>query len=401
MPDFPSEVSGNGSLQYTKNMSTTAVILPGGGARAAYQAGVLAGIADCYGGNSIVPFPVIAGTSAGAMNAAFLAANMQSFDEAVERLVALWSQLEVKQVYRPEYRKVFGVLMHWAWSLLSGGLGESNPRSLLDNSPLRELLAKNIDFDAVAGHIDAGLLRGIAVTVAGYSSERSLSYFQAAAGVQSWWRQRREGRPAQISLDHVMASLGLPIIFPAVKISGEWCGDGSTRQFAPLSPAIHLGAERILVIDTQYPAPQKNTGSDGAYPSLSRVMGYLFDTVFSDSLYADLERAQRINHTLDHFSQETRQPPVGLGLNRIETLIIAPSRRPVEIAARHVARLPKAMRWILRALGGEAEGGDQLLSYMLFQGAYCREMVALGRQDAHARRQEISRFLGLSKVRAA
>ena len=383
-------------------MSTTALILPGGGARAAYQAGVLSGIADWYGDSeAAVPFPVIAGTSAGAMNAAFLAANMPRFGGAAERLVALWSQLEVDQVYRPEYRKVFGVILHWAWSLLSGGLGESNPRSLLDNSPLRELLADNIDFKAIAQNIDTGLLRGIAVTVAGYTTERSLSYFQAAAGVQSWWRQRREGRPTEINLDHVMASLGLPIVFPAVKISGEWCGDGSTRQFAPLSPAIHLGAKRILIIDTQYPAPQKSQSHDGAYPSLSRVMGYLFDTVFSDSLYADLERAQRINHTLDYVTQETGHSPVGLGLNPIETMVIAPSRRPVEIASRHVARLPKAMRWILRALGGEAEGGDQLLSYMLFQGAYCREMVALGRQDAHARRQEISRFLGLSKVRAA
>jgi len=382
-------------------MSTTALILPGGGARAAYQAGVLSGIADWYGDGVSVPFPVIAGTSAGAMNAAFLAANMQRFDDAAERLTALWAQLEVKQVYRPEYRKVFGVLLHWAWSLLSGGLGESNPRALLDNSPLRELLVENIDFNAIARHIDLGLLRGIAVTVAGYTTERSLSYFQAAPAVQSWWRQRREGRPTQIAIDHIRASLGLPVVFPAVKISGEWCGDGSTRQFAPLSPAIHLGAKRLLVIDTQYPAPQKSQGNDGAYPSLSRVMGYLFDTVFSDSLYADLERAQRINHTLEYFSQESGQAPVGLGLSPIETLVIAPSRRPVDIAARHVASLPKAMRWILRALGGEAEGGDQLLSYMLFQGAYCREMVALGRQDAHARRQEISRFLGLSKVRAA
>lgn len=382
-------------------MSNNALILPGGGARAAYQVGVLAGIADWYEPRDGVPFPVIAGTSAGAMNAAYLAANMQHFAVATQRLTELWSRLEVKQVYRPEYRKVFGVLLHWAWSLLSGGLGESNPRSLLDNSPLRELLSENIDFDSIAHNIDTGLLRGVAVTVAGYSTERSLSYFEAAAGVQSWWRQRREGRPARLTLDHVMASLGLPIIFPAVKIGGEWCGDGSTRQFAPLSPAIHLGADRVLVIDTQYPAPQRIQGDGKLYPSLSRVMGYLFDTVFSDSLYADLERANRINRTLAYVKDETGHEPSGLGLSHIDSLVIAPSRRPVEIARRYVASLPKAMRWILRALGGEAEGGDQLLSYMLFHGGYCGEMVALGRHDAHTRRDEISRFLGISKVKAA
>lgn len=381
-------------------MSHTALILPGGGARAAYQVGVLAGITEWYDAQDQTPFPVIVGTSAGAMNAAYLAANMAHFADAAEVLVELWSQLEVKQVYRPEYRKVFGVLLHWGWSLFSGGLGDSNPRSLLDNSPLRELLADAIDFDRIAEQIEAGYLHGVAVTVAGYATERSLSYFQAAPGVQSWWRQRREGRPSRINLDHVMASLGLPVVFPAVNIDGEWCGDGSTRQFAPLSPAIHLGAERVLVIDTQYPAPQR-TRVDSRYPSLSKVLGYLFDTVFSDSLHADLERLERINRTLDYVRQQARQEPVGLGLRRIDTLVIAPSQRPVEIAARYVASLPRAMRWVLRSLGGEVEGGDQLLSYMLFEGAYCREMIALGRRDAQARRQEISRFLGLSMVRDA
>lgn len=378
-------------------MSTTALILPGGGARAAYQVGVLAGIAEWYDAQAPAPFPVIVGTSAGAMNAAYLAANMVHFADAAEALVELWSQLEVKQVYRPEYRKVFGVLLHWGWSLLSGGLGDSNPRSLLDNSPLRELLAANIDFDRIAEHIDTGHLHGIAVTVAGYETERSLSYFQAAPGVQSWWRRRREGRPAQIDLDHVMASLGLPIVFPAVNINGEWCGDGSTRQFAPLSPAIHMGAERLLVIDTQYPAPQR-THADPRYPSLSRVMGYLFDTIFSDSLYADMERLERINRTLEALRRQAGQEPAGLALKEIDTLIIAPSQRPVEIAARYVASLPKAMRWLLRSMGGEVEGGNQLLSYMLFESVYCREMIALGRRDAQTRRQEISRFLGLSQV---
>ncbi len=388
----------DGPFMGDNNMSRIALILSGGGARAAYQVGVLSGIAEWYDKQSPVPFPVIVGTSAGAMNATYLAANMAQFGVAAEALVRLWSQLEVKQVYRSEYRKILGVLLHWGWSLISGGLGDANPRSLLDNAPLRELLATNINFERISEHIERGCLHGIAVTVAGYATERSLSYFQAAPGVQSWWRRRREGRSARLNLDHVMASLGLPTVFPAVNINGEWCCDGSTRQFAPLSPAIHLGAERVLVIDPQYPAPQRVRNA-GSYPSLSKIMGYLFDTIFSDSLYADLERLERINRTLEYMREQMGREPMDLGLNRIETLVIAPSQHPVEIAARYVASLPKAMRWVLRSLGGEVEGGDQLLSYMLFEGAYCREMIALGRHDAQTRRHEISRFLGLSQVR--
>jgi len=207
----------------------TGLILPGGGARAAYQVGVLAGIAELYESGTPVPFPVIAGTSAGAMNAAYLASRMDDFNAATGRLREIWGGLEVGDVYRAEYRKVLGVVLHWLWSLISGGLGENNPRSLLDNTPLQKLLTQNIDFDGIGRRIDEGLLRGLAITVAGYASERSLSYFEADPGVQSWWRERREGRPAGITIDHVMASLALPIVFPAVKLGdsaslkvGQW-----------------------------------------------------------------------------------------------------------------------------------------------------------------------------------
>lgn len=379
------------------------VILPGGGARAAYQVGVLAGIAELLEPDGSVPFRVIVGTSAGAMNAAYLASRMSHFPDAVQHLADIWGHLEVRQVYRAEYRKIFGVILHWLWALVSGGLGNANPRALLDNTPLRELLGKNIDFSAIGDGIDEGLLRGLAITVAGYASERSLTYFQAPPEVQSWWRERREGRPAQINLEHVMASLGLPIIFPAVKIDSEWCGDGSTRQFAPLSPAIHLGAERILIIDIQHRVPYRMPGAGRAarYPSLSRIAGYLLDSIFSDSLYADIERAQRINRTLEHIPSREAADPGMPRLRQIETMLIAPSRRPTLIAERHVAALPKAIRWLLRSLGGEQEGGDLLLSYMLFEGVYCRELMTLGRQDVRARSDELRRFLHAPRTRAS
>ncbi len=376
------------------------LILPGGGARAAYQVGVLAGIAELLEEGAPVPFAVIAGTSAGAMNSAYLASRMANFGAAARELVAVWSNLQVGDVYRSEYRKILGVILRWLWSLISGGLGQANPRSLLDNAPLRELLARHLDFEAIGANIDAGLLRGLAITVAGYASERSLTYFQAAPEVQSWWRERREGRPARLTLDHVMASLGLPLVFPAVKLDEEWCGDGSTRQFAPLSPAIHLGSERLLIIDIQHRALYRAPpgGQANQYPSVSRVAGYLMDTIFSDSLYADMERAQRINRTLEHIPERQAIDPGMPQLRHVETMLIAPSRRPARIAARHIAALPAAVRWLLRSVGGEEEGGDLLLSYMLFEGVYGRELIELGLQDARARSDDLRRFLGLSKT---
>ncbi len=385
----------------SKGTVPLAVILPGGGARGAYQAGVLDGIAKLYGPEDPVPFQIIAGTSAGAMNAAYLASRMDRFVTVTEHLCEIWSDISVGQVYRAGYIKIIGVMLHWMWAFLSGGLADSDPRSLLDNAPLRKLLDENIDFDAIQDGINKGLLRGLAITVAGYASERSLTYFQAGEQVEPWWRERREGRPAKITLDHVMASLALPIIFPATQIGGEWCGDGSTRQFAPLSPGIHLGAEKLLIIDVQHPAPSSTSrgGRNEKYPSLSRVMGYLLDTIFSDSLHVDLERLERANRLLEHLPSAASDPGRPL-LRRIETMIITPSSRPVHMAARHISALPKSIRWLLRSVGGEDEGGDLLLSYMLFEAVYCRELIELGRRDALMRSDELRRFLGIHRTRS-
>ncbi|HEX5314336.1 MAG TPA: patatin-like phospholipase family protein, partial [Gammaproteobacteria bacterium] len=349
-----------------------------------------------YASGDPVPFDIIAGTSAGAMSAAYLATQMPDYRKASAALAALWSALRVKDVYSSDYRKIFAVVARWLWAFVSGGAGESNPRSLLDNGPLRKLLDENLEFSAIQRNIDAGLLRGLTITIAGYSSERSLTYFQAAPDVEPWWRERREGRPVMMTLDHIMASLALPIVFPAVRVDGEWCGDGSTRQYAPLSPAIHLGAERLLILDTHYHKPRSVAAGarPATYPTLSRIGGYLLDTVFSDSLSADLERAERVNRMLAQIPAGAI--PLGAPSFRpLETLIIAPSRGPGAIAAHHIGTLPKGIRWMLRSFGGEKEGGDLLLSFMLFEADYCRELIELGRHDARSRADELRRFLGI------
>ncbi|MGH8273509.1 MAG: patatin-like phospholipase family protein [Gammaproteobacteria bacterium] len=390
----------NAVLLSGKSAPRVGLVLPGGGARSAYQAGVLDGIAGLAEPDDPAPFTIITGTSAGSINAVYLASSMSGFADASTRLCDLWGNLDVNQVYHAGFGKVAYVFLQWLWAMATRGFTDGTPRSLLDNSPLRDLLGANTDFSRIQHNIDEGLLRGLAITAAGYASERSLTWFQANREVQPWWRERREGRPGMITLDHVMASLALPFIFPSVKVGDEWCGDGSTRQLTPLSPAIHLGADRLLIVDTQYPAPVRSPGNKQAmpYPSLSRVMGYLLDTIFSDSLYADLERLEQTNSILEHDSGATVRADKRV-LRRIGTLLITPSSRVVSLAARHEQALPKAIGWLLRAFGDRGEGGDLLLSYMLFEADYCRELIELGRRDVRAREEELRRFLGISRTR--
>ncbi len=381
-------------------MPAVGLVLPGGGARSAYQAGVMDGIASLCNPHEPAPFSVIVGTSAGSINAAYLATCAAEFTQAAARLCELWGNLEVGQVYRADTGNIFRVTLRWLWRLLTRGLADGNPRSLLDNAPLRKLLGDNLEFGEIQRNIDDGLLRGLGITTAGYASERSLTWYQASREVQPWWRERREGRPATITLEHIMASLALPMIFPAARIGDEWCGDGSTRQLAPLSPAIHLGAQKLLIVDTQYPAPVRNPNNreQVPYPSFSRIAGYLLDTIFSDSLYADLERLEQINRILERRSAAAEEAEKLL-LHPIETLLITPSSRIVTLAARHEKALPKGIRWLLRALGDKGSGGDLLLSYMLFEAVYCRDLIELGRRDALARGEELRRFLGISRTR--
>ena len=368
----------------------TGLVLPGGGARAAYQVGVLKAIARMLPPKSPTPFSVISGTSAGAINAASLAAHADRFRGAVRALEAVWAGFTSDQVYRTGAGSMVRSGLHWLASLTLGGLGVFNPPSLLNNSPLRRLLGGQIPFERIQDNIDRGYLHAAAVTVSSYHNARSISFFQGHPRLMHWHRARREGRRANLNLDHLMASAAVPLVFPATRIGDAWYGDGAVRQLTPLSPAIHLGATRLLVIAVRdehgYRATVPN--GDGRQPSLGEIAGYLLDTLFMDGLYSDLERVTRINLLLERIEPGRLTGPVAQ-LSRVETLLMLPSRDIREVAEEHAHELPRPVRLLLRGIGAYGKGGRQLISYLLFERGFTQALIRLGYDDAMARRDHI------------
>ncbi len=368
-----------------------ALVLTGGGARAAYQVGVLSAIRELRGARAGNPFPILCGTSAGAINAAALASHVVDFNRAVRHIERIWRNLHVDQVYRVDAPALLGSGLHWGSALFGGWLLRQTPRSLLDNAPLRVLLERVLDFHAIDQAIKRGELYALSVTASGYSSGESLAFFQGSLDIHPWRREQRMGVRTQLHIEHLMASSALPFVFPAVKIHREYFGDGSMRQLAPVSPAIHLGAERILVIGAGRTAEEGRQRAE-RYPSPAQIAGHALSSIFLDTLAVDLERLARINDTLGLVDPAQRRA-AGMPLRQIETLVIQPSQRLDTIAGRHGGSLPRLLRTVLRGLGTMRREGSTLLSYLLFEPGFTRALIELGYHDAMARRAELKAFL--------
>lgn len=373
----------------------TALILTGGGARAGYQVGVLKAIHELLREPRRNPFPILCGTSAGALNAASLAASAEDFGAGVEGLLKVWENFSVDQVYRSDPVGIGISGARWLSTLALGWMTRRAPRSLLDNSPLRRLLGGSLDLSRIGRAIASGALHSISITCSGYSSGQSVSFFQGRADIEPWRRSQRVGAPAEISLDHLMASSAIPFVFPAVHLNREWFGDGSMRQVAPVSPAIHLGARKILVIGAGRMADESVRPSGDIYPSLAQIAGHALSSIFLDSMSVDLERMSRINNTLSLIPETVRREN-GLGLRPIEVLTIAPSQRLDHLAARHAGSLPWPVRSLLRGIGAMNPNGGALTSYLLFERSYTRALIDLGYADTLAQRGDVCQFLDLS-----
>ena len=372
----------------------TGLVLPGGGARGAFQVGVLKALSELLPKSAPNPFAVISGTSAGAINSVVLASKARRFRVAVAELDRVWGNFHCQQVYRTDRLTMLKSSLHWMASIVLGGFLVGTPRSLLDNSPLRALLSRNIRFPRISESIQRDCLDAVAVTCAGYASARSTSFFQAEAGTRGWSRTRRVGRSCDLHLDHLMASIAVPMIFPPVRLDGEYFGDGAMRQATPLSPAIHLGADRILVIGVRDETADKAPGFDAVepYPSLGQIAGYMLDTLFMDGLYSDLERMTRINQLIDSVRPQHREGAMA-GMRPIDLMLIVPSEDLRAIAEKHRKQLPFAIRALLRGISGHGAGESRLLSFLLFEQAYTRELIQLGYDNAMKVRDELLAFV--------
>ncbi len=377
--------------------------MTGGGARAAYQVGVLYQIAKWLweeGATSFLhPFPILSGTSAGAINAAALSCGGSNFFEAVEAMVDIWENFTAEQVYdvnqlgRPSNSRIMTALN-------MGLMLRRKPKSLLDNGPLEDLLNRFLHFRRLDEALESGALRALAVSASSYSSGHHVTFFQAHEKIEPWVRTQRVAVQDRISVAHLLASAAIPFIFPSRPLEFEsqmeFFGDGSMRQLAPISPAIHLGATRVMIIGAAQLERSHMFGGNvpsNTYPTLAQIAGHAMASIFLDSLAVDIERLMRVNKTLSLLPPDiAAQTP----LKPVRLLVIAPSQRIDEIASKHVRILPKAVRNMISGQqGGSEVRGAALASYLLFEAPYTRELIRLGIADTIAQKRDVYEFFNL------
>jgi len=373
----------------------------GGGARAAYQVGAVKALAeiahDVAPTTRSTPFSIVCGTSAGAINAASVASHADDFSRSVELLLNFWTHIRARQVYRTDWPGVAAAGARWLAAMSFGWAVSRSPRALFDNAPLAELLEAAYDRQRVAQMLERRALDAFSITALSYSSGRHLTFYQAAEPIQSWRRAQRTARMTPLTARHLLASAAIPLLFQAVplELDGrvEYFGDGSIRQIAPLSPAIHFGAERIVVLGAAAPRPEVPvaSGLQTGYPSLAQIGQQVLAGVFLDAIGADIERIDHINAMLRHLPQGIEPAS---GWRHVDVLPIAPSERIELLAARHLKRLPLSVRGLLGAVGGNRAAGASFASYLLFEAEFARELIDLGYRDVLAHREQLAAWIG-------
>jgi len=369
-----------------------AIILSGGGARAAYQVGVLRGLSRHF--PRARPL-ILAGESAGAINAAYLAAHSGTLPEAVEDLARLWSQLTADEIFRVGALSLARNVLRWGTRLMSGGAAIApEARGLLDTAPLRALLERSFapadgELVGIAKNLDRGLLKAIALTTINYSTGQTVTWVQGGR-IRDWERPLRRSVGTRLTIDHVLASAALPFLFPAVRLGDDWYGDGGVRLHAPLSPAIHLGAERILAISTRYRPTHEEADQPAVhgYPPPAQVAGILLDAIFLDLIDYDALVLERLNRLLGKLARQEWGE-----LRPVDLLVLRPSQDLARLAAGCEACLPRGLRFFVRGLGAHETSRPALLSLVMFMPEYLQPLMRIGESDVEARLDEVAAFL--------
>lgn len=371
-----------------------ALVLTGGGARAAYQVGVLKGIASILPRSVYNPFPIICGTSAGAINALSIAGRAGPFRLRSKKLETIWHNLRASDIYRTDFWGVSANAFHVMASFLHSGYGIGRPISLLDNTPLRQLLENYVKFDYLDSAISNGELEAIAISAMSYSSGQSVTFFQGQEHIPPWKRARRRGEKTEINIDHLMASTAIPSLFPAVQIGNRYYGDGAVRQLKPISPALHMGARQLLIIGVSDNATTDTSETVADHsPSIAQIVGHMFNSAFIDSVESDLETLRSINRLASVLPESLRANNGITDLNPVDVLSISPSQSIDQIAQEHIHELPMSLKLFLRITGANAQGGGtSAASYLLFEPGFCRKLIELGFQDAMTQREDIEKF---------